>query len=240
MRTRSLAVALGLLVLLAGCLGPLQTASTTTDTTETTDGTTISATGTGSVTADADLAVVSVAVVATADSADAARGQIATDSQRMRTALRDAGVPDDAVSTASFSVFPDYRNGDDPAERGFRAVHSFRIETDPARAGEIVDVVVANGASEVQGVVFTLTDETRASLRSQAIERAVTAARADADAMAGSVDRSITGVETMSTTGGFAPVERLAAESAADGARTTFKPGPVSVSVTVDVTYRAA
>lgn len=243
MRTRSLAVALGLLVLLAGCLGPLQTASPTTDSagsTDATDGTTISATGTGSVTADADLAVVSVAVVATADSADAARGQVAADVQRMRTALRDAGVPDDAVSTASFSVFPDYRNGDDPAERGFRAVHSFRIETEPARAGEIVDVAVGNGASEVQGVVFTLTDETRASLRAQAIERAVTAARADADAMAGSVDRSITGVETMSTTGGFAPVERFAAESAADGPRTTFEPGPVSVSVTVDVTYRAA
>ena len=240
MRTRSLAVALGLLVLLAGCLGPLQTASPTTETAETTDGTTISATGTGSVTTDADLAVVSVAVVATADSADAARGQVAADVQRMRTALRDAGVPDDAVSTASFSVFPDYRNGDDPADRGFRAVHSFRIEIDPARAGEVVDVAVANGASEVQGVVFTLTDETRASLRAQAIERAVTAARADADAMAGSVDHSITGVETMSTTGGFAPVERFAAESAADGARTTFEPGPVSVSVTVDVTYRAA
>jgi uncharacterized protein YggE len=45
----------------------------------------------------------------------------------------------------------------------------------------------------------------------------------------------------MSTSGGFSPVERVdLAESAADGARTTFEPGPVTVSVTVDVTYRAA
>ena len=241
MRTRSLAVALGLLVLLAGCLGPLQTTPATTDSTAT-DGTTISATGTGSMSTDADLAVVSVAVVATADSADAARGQVAADVERMRAALRDAGVPDDAVETTSFSVSPDYdfRDGE-RTDRGFRAVHSFRIETDPARAGEVVDVAVGNGATEVYGVSFTLTEETRASLRAQAVERAVTAARADADAMAGAAGISVTSVETMSTSGGFSPVERAdLAESAGDGARTTFEPGPVTVSVTVDVTYRAA
>ncbi|WP_152039894.1 SIMPL domain-containing protein [Salinigranum salinum] len=239
MRTRMLPITLGLLVLLAGCVGPLQTATSTTDTT---DGTTISTTGTGAVDTDADLAVVSVAVVATADSADAARGQVAADVERMRTALRDAGVPDDAVSTAAFAVFPeyDYRDGE-RTDRGFRAIHSFRIETEPVRAGEIVDLAVGNGATEVHGVSFTLTDETRAALRAQAIDRAVTAARADADAMAGAAGLSVTSVETMSTSGGFVPVERFdVAESAADGARTTFEPGPVSVSVTVDVTYRAA
>ena len=241
MRTRSLAVALGLLVLLAGCLGPLQTTPATTDSTAT-DDTTISATGTGSMSTDADLAVVSVAVVATADSADAARGQVAADVERMRAALREAGVPDDAVETTSFSVHPDYdfRDGE-RTDRGFRAVHSFRNETDPARAGEVVDVAVGNGATEVYGVSFTLSEETRASLRAQAVERAVTAARADADSMAGAAGLSVTSVETMSTSGGFSPVERVdLAESAADGARTTFEPGPVTVSVTVDVTYRAA
>jgi hypothetical protein len=239
MRTRILPITLGLLVLLAGCVGPLQTATATTDTT---DGTTISTTGTGAVDTDADLAVVSVAVVATAGTADAARGQVAADVERMRAALRDAGVPDDAVSTTSFAVFPeyDYRDGE-RTERGFRAAHSFRIETDPARAGEIVDLAVGNGATEVRHVSFTLTDETRAALRAQAIDRAVTAARADADAMAGAAGLSITSVETMSTAGGFSPIERFdVAESAAAGARTTFEPGPVSVSVTVDVTYRAA
>lgn len=241
MRTKLLTVGLGFLVLLAGCMGPLQTASGTTTATDG-EGTTLSTTGTGSVDTDADLALVSVAVVATADSADAARGQVATDVERMRTALREAGIPDDAVTTASFSVFPeyDYDNGE-RTERGFRAVHAFTIETEPARAGEVVDLAVGNGATQVQGVSFTLTDETRAALRAQAIERAVTAARADADAMADTVGLSVTGIETMSTSGGFTPVERFdVAESDAGGARTTFEPGPVSVSVTVQVTYRAA
>jgi hypothetical protein len=239
MRTRLLPVALGLLVLLAGSLGPLQT---TTAASADTTGTMVSTTGTGSVSTDADLAVVAVAVVATADSADAARGQVATDVERMRGALREAGVPDDAVTTASFAVVPEYDYADgERTERGFRAVHAFRIETDPARAGEVVDVAVGNGATEVQGVSFTLTDGTRADLRAQAIDRAVTAARADADAMAGAAGLSVASVQTMSTSGGFTPVERLSvAESAGDGAATTFEPGPVTVSVTVDVTYRAA
>jgi uncharacterized protein YggE len=236
-----LPLALGLLVVLAGCLGPLQTTPSATE--HTTDGTTLSTTGTGSVDTEADLAVVSVAVVATAQSADDARGQVASDVERMRTALREANVPDDAVTTSSFAVYPEYDYDDgERTERGYRAVHSFRIETDPTRAGEVVDVAVGNGASEVQGVSFTLSDETRAELRAQAIERAVTAARADADAMAGAAGLSVTSIETMSTSGGFVPVERFdVAESAGGGdARTTFEPGPVSVSVTVQVTYRAA
>jgi hypothetical protein len=239
MGTRFVALALGLLVLLAGCVGPLQT-TTESDPTTATDGPTISATGTGSVSADADLAVVSVAVVATADSADAARGQVAADVERMRAALREAGVPDEAVTTASFGVSPEYdaRDGE-RTERGFRAAHAFRIESDPARAGVVVDTAVGNGATEVYGVSFTLTDETRAALRAQAIDHAVTAARADADAMAGAAGLSVAGVETMATSGGFTPVERFDVAESADGARTQFEPGPVSVSVTVDIVYRA-
>jgi hypothetical protein len=242
MRSRWLPVTLGLLVLLAGCLGPLQatTSAPTTTPTTATDETVVSATGTGSVDAVADLAVVSLAVAATADTADDARGRVAADAERMRTALHDAGVPDDAVATTSFAVFPeyDYRDGG-RTERGVRAVHTFQVETDPDRAGEVVDVAVANGATEVRGVSFTLTPETRASLRAQAIDRAVAAARADADTMAGAADLSITGVESVSTSGSVSPVERFAAESAADGPQTAFEPGPVVVSVTVDVRYRA-
>jgi hypothetical protein len=244
MRSRFIPVLLGLLLVLAGCLGPLQTATPAAAGGSGAEGeaTTLSTTGTGAVDAEADLAVVSVAVVATAASADDARGQVAADAERMRTALREAGVPDDAVTTASFAVFPeyDYRGGE-RSERGFRAVHEFRIETDPARAGEVVDLAVGNGATEVRGVAFTLSAETRATLRAQAVERAVSAARADADAMAGAAGLAVTGVESMSTTGGFVPVQRFAVdEAAADGARTTLEPGPVSVSVTVSVTYRAA
>lgn len=230
------------LVLLAGCAAPLQTETGTASGAAAER--TISTAGTGEVTADADLAVVTVAVVARADSADAAREAVATDAARLREALRELGVDDDAVRTVSYRLSPRYesvegRLGDEIA--GYEAVHAYRIETSPDDAGDVVDTAVGNGASEVYGVSFTLSDEARAELREQALERAMADARADADAVAGAADLSVTGVRSVSVGGDYGPIYevRTAADSAG-GAGTQFDAGPVTVTARVDVTYTAA
>ncbi|MFB6130101.1 MAG: SIMPL domain-containing protein [Salinigranum sp.] len=255
MRSRILPIAFVALVLLAGCTAPLQSdgpAANAADvtpvagdgSTASSEATTISVTGSGEASADADLAVLTVSVVSTADTADAARSQTATDAERMRAALRNASVPDDAVTTVSYAISPLYDYSKDRQElRGYRAVHTFRIEVAPDRAGEIVDVAVGNGASQVDGVQFTLTEKTRADLRAQAITRAVEAARADADAVASASDLKVTGVRTASTSNGYTPyygVKTVEAGAASGGAPTTLEPGPVTVSATVSVTYTAA
>lgn len=240
MKTRYLPVALAALVLLAGCLAPLQ--ATESSTTSTADVPTISVSGTGTTTAAPDLAVVFVSVTATADTADPARQQVANDVQRMRTALREAGVPDDAVTTTSFHISPryDYREREQTL-LGYEAAHSFRIEVAPDRAGAVVDAAVGNGADRVDGVQFTLTDETRESLRSEALTRAMDAARADADTVAAAAGMEVTGVQTASTGGVFVPYADVRfAEDAQSGAATVFEPGPVTVTATVSVTYTAA
>lgn len=232
-------IALAVLVLLSGCLAPLQ-ADSGSDT-GASDGATVSATGSGEVTAEADLAVVSVSVTATADSADAARERVATDAERMRQALRDAGIADDAVETASYRVNPEYNHSGDSREVvGYRAVHTYSVEVEPDRAGEVVDVAVGNGADQVDNVAFTLTDETRAELRQQAIENAVDAARADAETMASASDLTLGDVRSVSTDGGSQPFysERAVAQDSAGGG-TSFEPGPVTVTATVSVTYEA-
>jgi len=241
MHSRLLPIALALLALLAGCVGPLQTDGGATAA-ETVDGPTIDVTGTGTVSADADLAVVLVTVVGRADTADEARAQAAADVESMRAALRDAGVPDEAVTTASYHLSPRY----DYTERerqllGYEAVHAFRVEVAPERAGEVVDLAVSGGADRVDGVQFTLADETRADLRERALTDAVDAARADADAIAAAADLTVTGVARASTGGSYTPVYdvRFAEGGAADGAATTFEPGPVTVTATVRVTYTA-
>lgn len=238
-RTYVVPIALAILVLLSGCLAPLQTDGGS-DAGESGPAT-ISATGSGEVTAQADLAVVSVSVTATADSADAARGQVAEDAERMRQALRDAGIPDDAVETVAYRVNPEYdHSGESPEVVGYRAVHTYSIEVEPDRAGEVVDVAVGNGADQVDHVAFTLTDETRAELRQQAIENAVDAARTDAETMASATNLTLSGVQSVSTDGGSQPMyyERAVAEDAAGGS-TSFEPGPVTVTATVSVTYEA-
>ena len=233
MRRTLLAVTLAGLLLLAGCTAPLQTGASATAESDPT----ISVSGTGQVSAEADLAVVSVAVTARADSADDARGQVADGVASVREALADAGVPEDAVTTAYFSVQPSY-DDEDRIPDSYRATHALRIETDPARAGEVVDLAVGNGATEVNGVQFTLTDETRDDLRSEALAQAVDRARADADAVAGAADLEISGVQSISVGGSYSPGP-FYAETAADarGGSTSFAPGPVTVSASVSITY---
>ncbi|ADE03157.1 SIMPL domain-containing protein [Haloferax volcanii] len=234
------------LVLLAGCLSaPLQTtADGGADGINATNATTVSTTGTGEVTADADLAVVSIAVTTTADSADEARGTVADDVAAVRAALTDAGIAEDAVQTTGFNIYPEYDySGQERELLGYRAAHTLRVEVAPDRAGEVIDLAVGAGASEIRGVAFTLTDEKRAELREEALTRAVDSAKADADSVASAADLTVTGVHT-ATVGGSASPGPYPVAYAEDAARassgsTELSPGPVTVSATVQMVYEA-
>lgn len=236
------AVALALALLLAGCVSGVQgqPAATTAQTADAT-GPTISVSASAQTTADPDRAIVRVAVEATAESADAARQQVATDVDTMREALRDAGIDDAAVTTTQFSVSPRYDYSDRTPELvGYQAVHAFAIELDDvSRAGEIIDTAVESGATRVDGVQFTLSEDTRADLRSQALTDAMENARADADTIAAAGGLTVTGIHTASTgSNGPIPFEgRVFAES--DAAGTTIEPGPVTVTASVSVVYTA-
>lgn len=222
-----------LAVVLAGCSAPLQTG-----TGMETDATTISVSATGTANAEADLAVVSLTVEATADTADDARAQVATGVADVRSALADAGVSAENVTTTGYGISPvyDFSNGNRTL-RGYQAAHSLAVEVAPDRAGEAIDVAVGAGATRVDGVAFTLTDERRAELRATALDRAMAAARTDADGIADATDLSVTGVESASTSADYGPypLTRVADESGG----TVLTPAPVSVSVSVSVTYRA-
>ena len=237
------AVAVAALVVLAGCGAALQTTGGSTPAGGTDAGDaqrTISTSGTGEVAADADRAVVTVAVTARADTAEGAREAVATNATRMRGALRDAGVDDGDVTTASYRVRPRFETDRERGDRtiaGYEAVHAYRIDAAADAAGTVVDTAVGNGADEVQGVTFTLSDETRAELREEALERAMSTARADADTIASSAGLSITGVQSARTSSGFGPAYEI--RDSAEGGGTTFDAGSVTVTATVDVTYAA-
>ncbi|GAB6860695.1 SIMPL domain-containing protein [Haloplanus litoreus] len=234
---RLLPAALVLVVLLAGCVGPLQTG---TDGERAGDGSTIAVSATGTASAEADLAVVSLGVEVTAESANAAREGVARGVNGVRSALADADIPDASVTTTAFGIAPVYDYHDGERElRGYRAVQSLAVETEPARAGEIVDLAVGAGATNVDGVRFTLSDERRAELRATALDRAMGAARTDADGIASAADLSVTGVRHASTGAAFDPVPVARFEDTAAG-ETTFQPAPVTVTAAVDVTYAAA
>lgn len=232
------AIALAGLLLLAGCsAAPVDNAAAATEPASGEE-TTIVTTGTSSVAAQPDTAVLWLAVVATGDTAETAREAAAERTDALLDALSDAGVPDEAVTTAGYSLTAQYDySGDERDVVGYRAVHTLRVEAAPDEAGELVDVAVGAAGVEVHGVQFTLSDDARDELRAEAVESAMTAARADADAAAEAGDLSVTGIEQVQVGSNHGYDVRFAD---ATEAGTEFRPGEVSVDVTVTVTYRAA
>lgn len=241
MATRPLAVlSLVLLLTVAGCLGAAtpSPAGAAESGDATSPSVAVSATGTVSV--EPDLAVVRLAVETTADSAEAARSQVATDVAAVRAALADLGLEDDAVTTAYFRIDPMYDHTRESREVvGYRAVHALTVESDVDQAGAVIDAAVGAGAARVEGVQFTLTDETRQSARERALARAVASAAGDAGAIADAADLTLAGVRSVSTGSPVVyPVEgRVAMAEDAGGAPTTIESGPVTVTASVQVVY---
>ncbi|WP_277554538.1 SIMPL domain-containing protein [Halobaculum limi] len=245
-RTKTLpAVVVAAMLVLAGCAGFAGNApaATTTQTNGNTNGTdasvnTVTAGGSATISASPDRAVVGVAVEVTAETATEARSQVAEQVNGLRDALTEAGYE---VQTVAFRLSPEYDySGEERQLVGYRAYHALQFETTPDDAGSAVDLAVDNGATSVDRVQFTLSDEKRAELRSEALAAAVNDARTTAETVAGAADRSV-GTELSMQVGsaGYQPYDgRVAYETAADaGGSTSFEPGPVTVTASVTVTY---
>jgi uncharacterized protein YggE len=193
-----------------------------------------------------NLARVRVAVIAREDTADAAREQVAEDASSMRSALRDAGIGNDQIQTTYYdisAIHEERKNGTNIV--GYRAAHGFEIEVNARssrlgeRTGQVIDTAVQNGANQVDGVEFTLSEQTRRQMRQRALGRAMENARRDASTLAADGGLGITGVTRASTADvSFSPYQDFR-QDVADGGGTVIEPGPVQVSATVSVTYRA-
>ncbi len=204
--------------------------------------TTISVSASATVSTAPDTVQIRGAVVATASDAETARRQVAENVSRTRLALDESGITDDQFRTTQFDIrtLREPRETDSRQTR-YRAINEFEIEVSPDRAGEIIDVAVGNGTNQVNGVTFTLAEETRRDLRQQALRDAMTNARTDANTIAAESNVTVQSVKSVSTSEmRFVPVERGAAIGGAEDASTAIEPGPVEVSATVSVTYRAA
>ncbi|MFC7176247.1 SIMPL domain-containing protein [Halosegnis marinus] len=244
MRERTIAVvAVALAVLLAGvgaaaALGG--TNSVQTPTAAAGDGSTVSVGASGSAEAAPDRAVVRIAVVATGDTADEARERLAENVSGMRDALRDAGVEDAQVRTTNYDLSENYQARENPDAPGYRAYHGFQVTLDDIdTVGTVIDAAVDGGATRVENVRFTLSDERARELRNEALNDAMTNARAQAETLADAGDLTLGGVHSVATSQGYygGPVAYETAD--AGGARTSVESGPVSVQVQVQVTYNA-
>jgi len=253
MRRSVAPVLVAVLALTAGCAGvfgaetPSEGVASATDHQSGASGQTVAVATSGSVQTAPDQAIVRVAVTARSDSVETVRERLAANSSRMRTALEDTGLAADQITSADYDIQRNYRAREDPSAPEYEGRHAFVITLEnTSRAGDTVVTAVQNGATRVDGVRFTITDETRTELKQQALNEAVRNARDRAAVVANGTDLELAGVDTVQTTsvstdpgreldGAF--VTEMAASG--DGGRTSFQAGKVTVSAQVQVVYNA-
>lgn len=240
MRHRTLFVAAVVVaVVAAGTAGAVLTAGSAQTSQHSTDRT-ISVSGEGTASAAPDRAVVVAAVVVEGDDPATIRDELASGASDLRSALSEANVPEDSVTTSEYNIRENspYRPDTEPTAQ-YRGVHAFEIELDSTdRSGAVVDAAAGAGA-QIQTVRFTLSEESRADLRDEALTSAMDDAERQAGTIADAGDLRVTGVGSVDATSGrVVPVAYEAA--AADGAGgTAIESGDVSVSASVTVVYNA-
>ena len=223
--------------------GPSAQQNLQTDTTENDRSITVSAQGQAET--QPDKAVVRIAVESVSPDATTARTQAAENVSAVKTALTELGIAEEDIRTADYRIYSDRDRrppGEEPAEPQFHARHTLVIDvTDVEAAGEVIDAAVDAGATDVQDVQFTLAEETRLTLRNEALTAAMDNARTQADTLATSAELEITGVHDVTTQDYRGPVVRYETAYAGDAAGgTDISSGPVSVTAQVTVTYNAS
>ncbi len=202
---------------------------------------TIQVTGTGTVSASPDQAILYLGVQTQATTATQATSDNAIAMANVITALTNAGIDKNSIQTVSYSLTPTYSN---PVNQsmpstiiGYIAVNSIQVTVNDLGAiGKILDQAIAAGANQVQGVSFTLSSSTLATIQNQALQLALTDADSQAKTMATSLGVTIVGPISVTPGYEFQPTNynRFAAAATA---QTPIQSGTLQVTATAQVTY---
>lgn len=196
----------------------------------------------GEVVGKPDIAEISAGVVSQATTASAAMSDNARRMTAVVAALRKAGVAANDIRTSSVNLNPQYRYADNqpPQLVGYQASNQVTIRfRDIARAGGILDVLVGEGANQIDGPNFGLD---KPEVAQDAARRdAIAKARARAELYAGAAGLRVKRILAISeSAGGYVrppmPVMAMAMrEAKADS--TPIEPGESRTTVTVNVSF---
>ena len=148
-------------------------------------------TGEGLATAAPDRAWITVSAESRAPSPSEAQKRNGELMRPVQEALKSARIPDDAVRTVGYDLQQefDFINGKRVA-RGYLARNSIEIRVDDVtRVGELLEIVVKQGATSVSNLRFDLKDQGK--LEREAVRLAVSNARLKAEAAAAGAGRSL-------------------------------------------------
>jgi len=198
----------------------------------------VEATGSATVSAPPDQAVIDATVSTTGTSAQDAAAKNATQTNGLLAALGKLLGSGANIRTTSYSVYPNYQNnppGGTPTISGYTANSTVEVTLgDLTQAGPVIDTAVANGASSLGGISFSLKNPE--PQRQQALTMATQQALSHANAMATGAGHTVGSIRSVQEGGTTVPVSPIVAGSAAGGSSTTVQPGLIQVTETVTVT----
>ncbi|MEO7787116.1 MAG: SIMPL domain-containing protein [Sphingomicrobium sp.] len=228
--------------LLAGAalVGTPAAAQVTTTLAQPISGTRLDISATGEATRIPDVAVISSGVTTQAATATDALGQNSTRMERVRAALKRAGVADRDIQTASISLQPQYKYVENqaPLLTGYQASNQLSVHyRDIRNSGRILDALVTEGANQINGPNLTI-DKPEAAL-DEARAKAITTGRARADLYARSLGMRVVRVISVSESGGYEPRPPVVMlqRSAMAEAKTSIDPGEQALQVSVAMSF---
>jgi uncharacterized protein YggE len=205
-------------------------------------GTRLDVSATGAVTRVPDLAIISAGVQTLQPTATAAIEENAAKMDRVRAALRRAGIEDKDIQTSSISLNPEYQYDQNrpPRLTGYRASNTVNVKfRDLKRTGAILDALVAEGANTISGPNLTI-DKPESAL-DEARAKAIANGRARAALYARALGMQVVRLLSVSESGGYAvpppmPMVMMAQERGA-AADTKIDPGTQQLQVSVSMSF---
>ena len=205
-------------------------------------GTRLDISATGSVSRVPDLAIISAGVVTKSPTASGAIADNAARMERVRAALKRAGIADRDIQTSSINLNPDYRydNNQPPVLTGYQASNSVSIRfRDIRKSGKILDALVAQGANQINGPSLTI-DKPEAAY-DEARTKALAAGRARADLYARSLGMRVTRLLSVSEGGTNMPRPpypmAMMAQAERSDAKTAIEPGSQDLEITLAMSF---
>ena len=203
----------------------------------------ITATGTGSVSLQPNIATVNSVVETNAAGVNDAISQNNAIYNRVVASLVRLGIARSDIALQYYNVNYNPRPRASPPnsdrERyGYTVSRSFSVKARKiGDAGRVSDACLSSGATAINGVTFGLADPTVA--RDQATRKAVAEARANAEAIARAAALRIAGIKRIELANGPSGPMPLMRAAAAPNPSTEFDQSNVNVTVSVNVVFLA-
>ena len=211
---------------------------------------TVSVSGTGSVTVEADTATIILSVITTGKDVAETSAENANKMTAVQEAITKAGIQKDCISTQNFSVYQEshYDNKSGRQIYGdYRVTNQIKILVKKiAQAGEIIDLALKSGANQLSSLNYGVTDTELA--KKQARTLAISQAQEAANLLAGASGAKLGKVLSISERSAYdyPRVRLMKSSDMSDNAEMLFEerePTPISggsstITISVDAVYQ--